>query len=683
MNGKDLLICLGGIDYQYYEEAESDDYTGVSYRKGIHRFVLIVAIITLMAMLVGFTVARVLRLQDMSVGKDIITQNFNEQGLAIEPTEIEVDVITLYGHSGDPIHSAVTEWFAFLDTYDPERKLVNNDPDNPDIPNVYEIDYHCYTVDMAKKVDEIAAKYGLKILEESVLIQQWQSDIFFEETGIGSFLLPDSSAELSHAAGIYYPPYNFDMDFDLSTDVLDYKLFASVRYAHKDYFPSVYKMGFDLNAFEQWDYTAPDGTQLLLAMSKKGESYIIAQLEEAMFIVQINGNLSGSNYPSADEILTKEQLEAIAEVFDYSIKPQAADMDVVKQRMDEADAAYWQEPEYEPVKYGSFSEFIMNHYTLPNKELLYTFYDITGDGVEELLIGRNGGFSLWVTIQNDEVRYKGYIGLNYLCEDGVREQYTSYDTREDRYEYIAPKSNTVVDEIDFYDEDKIICLVRIRDQWSSYDANHFDDTVKKITSEEAQAIMAQYPRVELEWYPLMDYPISETQTLGEYLEAKDVRVSNEEVREIYKEYLSSMKDMHYTHYRILDINGDGVDDLLLKGQDDTFTGVTDFYWNALTYRYGRIFSFEGDFYLCENGVLEIVDTRRNLGIGTESNGHQFKRWVGLDEELYELVVYHKAEDRWMADWWDEKTITDEEAEAILAKYPRIDQGMRPISELLN
>jgi hypothetical protein len=194
--------------------------------------------------------------------------------------------------------------------------------------------------------------------------------------------------------------------------------------------------------------------------------------------------------------------------------------------------------------------------------------------------------------------------------------------------------------------------------------------------------MGQYPRIELKWYSFMDYPLSETQTLGEYLEEKDVRVSNEELREIYREHLLNRKDMHYSHYRIYDINGDGVDDLLLKGEDDSFTGVTDYYWNALTYRYGRVFSFEMDFYLCEDGVLEIVDTRRNLGIGTESNGHQFKRWVGLDEELYELVVYNKAEASWMADWWNEQPITDEEAQAVLAKYPRIDQGMRPISELL-
>lgn len=681
MTGKYLLVHLGNISQRYYDEAAHDTIEEVpSSHKRIHKLVLIAVIIALTALLVGFTVVRYLRLQDMSVGKDTITQSFNEQGLAIEPTEIEVDIITLYGHSGDPVHQAVAEWFAFLETYDPDGKLKDNDPDDPEIPNVYEMNYHCYTLDMAKKVDEIAAKYGLKLLDDSVLFQQWQSDIFFEETGIDSFLLPNSGAAISNAAGLYYPPYNFDMDFKLSTEVLDSKLSASVRYARKDYFPSVYKMGFDLNAFTQWDYTAPDGTQLLLAMSKKGECYIIAQQENAMLIVQINGNLSGSNYPDADEILTKAQLEDIADLFDYSITPQAADMAAVKQRMEEADAAYYEEPVYEPVKYGSFTEFIKSNYTLPNQDLQYTFFDMTGDGVEELLIGRDGGFTSWVTLQNGEVQRKSAIYTNYLCEGGVMERYFLHEISEVR-SYFAPRSETVIADL-AYNEPAFLYVSRVRDQWST-STDGTPATRRYITQEEAQAIIDQYPRIDLAWMPFMDYPLSEEQTLRDYLEEKDVRVSNEELRNIYREHLLNRKDMHYTHYRILDINGDGVDDLLLKGEDDSFTGVTDFYWNALTYRYDRVFSFEMDFYLCEGGVLETVDTRRNLGIGTESNGHQFKRWVGLEEELYDLVVYNKAEAGWMADWWNEKPITDEEAEAILAKYPRIDQGMRPISELLN
>ena len=101
---------------------------------------------------------------------------------------------------------------------------------------------------------------------------------------------------------------------------------------------------------------------------------------------------------------------------------------------------------------------------------------------------------------------------------------------------------------------------------------------------------------------------------------------------------------------------------------------TDFYWTALTYRYGHIEGFAWDFYLCEDGVLECVGTRHDLGIGVEVTGHQFQRCIGFEKELLEFVAYNKATASWQGDWRNEVPMTEAEANAILAKYPRIDQG---------
>ena len=208
---------------------------------------------------------------------------------------------------------------------------------------------------------------------------------------------------------------------------------------------------------------------------------------------------------------------------------------------------------------------------------------------------------------------------------------------------------------------------------------------ESISEELAREIMARYPRIQLGWRPAMDYPVSETQTLGEYIESTDVRVSAEALLDIYKGYLKKQEEkgyMHYSHYRILDINGDGVDDLLLKGENDALIGNTDFYWMALTYRYGQIEGFAYDFYLCEDGVLERVETRHTGGVGVEINGHQFMRCQGFETENMGFVAYNRATASWQGDWWNEVPMTEEEANAVLARYSRIDQGMRPISELL-
>ena len=673
MNGKDLLISLGSISPKYYDEAENDTITQAKTHRTFRRPLLVAAIIALLLMLVGCAVVYVLRLQDMSIGTETYTQTFDDDGKYLdEPVEKTRDVLTLFGHSGDNIQKATAEWFAFLETYDADGELMDNNPDHAEIPNQYEYTYDCYTADMVAKVDEIAAKYDLKLLEEWLPFQAWQSDIFLEESGIGSLVRPDSGAEMTRLSGMFYPPYNFDVDIELKADSLENNLWVTVLYARKDYFPKDYPGGTDLSLYEQWDYTAPDGTALLLALNNKGHGYVIAELDNAMMILSVDGNYSSSAYPTEEQIMTREELEAAASVFDYSIRPQILDRTVVEVKLEESNKAHEAENVYVPETFGSFSDYIKTDVRIYDDELQYTFYDLTGDGEDDLLIGRNGTFDKILYIHDGEVINEQY-GSTYVCENGILENYTAYEIYEE-HQYMIPNFIIDPDEDDTMWEN-VQYLQRTRQQW-------FTDGTE-ITAEEAQTIMARYPRVTLNWMPLMNYPLSDGYTVGDYLNEKDVRVSNEEVVGIYRDFLNGMENIHYSHYRILDINGDGVDDLLLKGKNDAIMGNTDFYWLALTYRYGAIEGFASDFYLCEDGVLEKVETRYAGGFGVEKNGHQFIRCNEFEEETLDFVVYNKATASWQTDWWDEEPISEDEANAVLAKYPRIDQDMRPISELLN
>ena len=93
----------------------------------------------------------------------------------------------------------------------------------------------------------------------------------------------------------------------------------------------------------------------------------------------------------------------------------------------------------------------------------------------------------------------------------------------------------------------------------------------EISAEDAAAVIAKYPRIELDWKPLMDYPLdADGYTLGDYLQEKDVRVSDDELNRIYTDFLANRADSIYTHCRILDINGDGVKDLLLSGDGEKY-----------------------------------------------------------------------------------------------------------------
>ena len=665
MTGKDLLTAMSGIDGRYIEEAAP---AAAPKTRSLRRPLLVAAAIAAALLLVGCGIVYALRLQDMSIGKATYTQRFDDKGKAIDPVEKSLDIITPYGRSGDAIQQALKEWYEFQESYDQDHALMTNEPDIPSIPNQYEYTYSCYTQEMVDKVDEIAAKYNLKLLKEWIPFQRYQSDIFLEETGIQSLLLPDSGAQITGMAGMLYPPYNFSMEFNLVTENAG-TLMTSYGYARKDYFPRAFPGGMDIDAYEQWDHTTPDGTKVLLALSGKGQGEIIAEQENAMIMISIDGNraTSHTNYPDASEVMTKAELESIADQFDYSIQPKEVDRAVVEEKLAAAEEAYQAEHAYVPETYTDFSGYLKKKVYIPDESRQYAFSDLTGDGVDELLLGRDGAFFYWLSMENGEVVENVY-GDTYLCKGNILEQYEAPDMYWDieRHTYVKPENGGY--------GDKIVAVERVGNQWyRSYDIYERDKT--EISQDEAATIMAKYPRIQLDWKPLVDYPLDESGlTLGSYLKAKDVQPSDDELLRIYKDCLSR-QDSFYTHYRIMDINGDGVKDLLRSGDGDQ-------YWDIVTYRYGNLQLLPTTgFYLCENNVMEQIELF-NRDEGVEIEGTRFLRCNGFDREELDFVAYNKATASWQSDYIG-TPMSEADAKAILARYSRVDQGMQPISQLLN
>ena len=663
MTGKDLLTAMSGIDGRYIEEAAP---AAAPKRRSLRRPLLVAAAIAVALLLVGCGIVYALRLQDMSIGKETYTQRFDDKGKAIDPVEKSLDIITPYGRSGDAIQQALKEWYEFKESYDPDYALMTNDPDNPDIPNQYEYTYGCYTQEMVDKVDEIVAKYNLKLLDVPIVFQRYQSDIFLEETGIRSLLLPDSDAQMLELVGELFLPYNIYMEFQITTENAD-SPWGHYCYTRKDYFPEGVAKRMDLSSYEQWDHTAPDGTKLLLALSSKGQGEIIAEQENAMIMISIDGNRTQSDYPDASEVMTKAELESIADQFDYSIQPKEVNRAVVEEKLAAAEADY--QAEHSIVTYTNFSDFLKSIVYIPDESRQYIFYDLNGDGVDELLLGQDGAFTDWLEMENGEVMFRGFGDATYICQGNIVEEYQAPDMYWDIEWHHYYKSVTG-------DGDRIVSVKRDGDKWyRSYDIFDRDET--EISQTEAEAIIAQYPRIQLEWKPLMDYPLDESGlTLGNYLKAKDVQPSDDELLQIYRDYVNKARsDLLYTHYRIMDINGDGVKDLLLSGGGES-------YWSVWTYRYGNRYPLAHmDFYLCEDNVIESVELVHR-GKGVEIEGTTFLRFNGFDLETLDFVAYNKATASWQSDYIG-TPMSEADAKAILAKYSRIDQGMQPISQLLN
>ena len=148
--------------------------------------------------------------------------------------------------------------------------------------------------------------------------------------------------------------------------------------------------------------------------------------------------------------------------------------------------------------------------------------------MDEMLLGYDGAFVEFLTMRDGEVVSEIY-GTTYLCQGNVWEQYDPPERYWDIEQHTYSKS------VDGGYRDMIVSVKREGSQWyRSYDIYERDKT--EISQDEAAAIMAKYPRIQLDWKPLMDYPLDESGlTLGSYLKAKDVQPSDDELLRIYKD----------------------------------------------------------------------------------------------------------------------------------------------------
>ncbi len=679
MNANDLLDLMNNTKDKFVMEA-MESRAGKTGKKvlRLNRVALVAAILAVMLVLAG-CVAVFLRLQDMSVGQDTYIQRYDPSGKAIEPTEKVRQYINFSGYDSSPAQMASKEWYEFCESYDPEHKLMTNEPDLPDIPNDYEYCYGCYTPEMVQKLDEIAEKYDLNLLGLWVSIQRWQSDIALNAIGTTSLLKEGAQAEMGEVSGMLYPPYNFKFEFDMKLTGEDAlwtkRLYATAVYRNTHYVPSQGGWFLDLENYDQWSYTTSDGTKLLLALGKyNGSAFLVAEQKDAFYTIEIDSNINYTDYPDPADLITKEGVEQVAEVFDFSLIPTQIDADAMQADLEAAEAAYQAENTYIPPTYGDFTELMKESNWYWIYDMQYAFYDINEDGTDDLLLGNDGMLSYWYTMR-DGIVEEHFGNTGYLCEDGILEvvdtmfEYSSFL----RYTYSHLDKGIITEE----DPEM---LTHYKGKW--YDTTEYlwlntFDTTPTITEDEAKAIRSQYTHIELDWKPIFDYPLDEEgSTLGEYAKEQDVRLSDGELVDFYADWWKPRQERNdwITHYAIRDVNGDGVADLLLSGDGEK-------YWEAYTYRYGgmQLLSI-GDAYLCEDGIFEQVGERQEHP-GIVIDEYVFYTLDGFNRKILDYVAYDKSTTSWMSDY-DFTPMSEADAQEILNQYTPIDQGLRPISELV-
>ena len=498
MTNLELFMALGSISSENLsgaEELQNKPCVRTNRKVKMKRAVLIAAVITLTLLLAGCGIAYVLRLQNLKIGKQAIPQTqYDDSGNQIGETEVELDVLSMQGIKGSPNYLANQEWLAFTQSYTyTGGEYWESEPE-----------YWAYSVqnqEMVDKLDEICAKYGLKIIGKP-----WHEHIdcneFLKLLGVDSLLKPNADAVLSIPAGRFFPGGSVTIYGTLKLANTD-NLFT-YHCVKKDVFYDVFGYA-DADDLSQRNYTTTDGVNLLLLESDQS-GMILADREDCFFTLSVD--LTGD-----------ATLEQIAECFDFTVHtnpPDAAAADAREQASLEEMNSRQGDPNL--LRRPTYGEYVADliqgdemwrsidpEYTPPSKE--YAFYDVDGNGTEELLIFYNGYIGSIVGMKNG-ITDDGKSYHMYLCEDNVLVDFDSEPNGLGEYWYHIFRFANDGDPV--FSNPKERSIVRLKkcadgSWWRTSSTEHYAEFDTQITEEEAMDILNSYKPVKLDTRPLTEF----------------------------------------------------------------------------------------------------------------------------------------------------------------------------------
>ena len=145
-------------------EIRWEDYQTMKRGKSVKRLAMLAAVIALAAALSGLAVAaNFFGLRDALLPEQHSVYVTDENGIVVPGQYEYKDFISLSGYQDTPESQALAEWEAFLEEYDRDGAIVGEIGNNPTGFEGRYGNYLVYTQEMADKLEEIVAKYGLKL----------------------------------------------------------------------------------------------------------------------------------------------------------------------------------------------------------------------------------------------------------------------------------------------------------------------------------------------------------------------------------------------------------------------------------------------------------------------------------------------------------------------------------------
>jgi hypothetical protein len=228
----------------------------------------------------------------------------------------EQDLIALQGYPDSSEYKASEEWNLFRRSYDTDGSILGEVGNGS---NEYTEKYPMYLVyskDMADKLAEIAAKYGLKLHESMTVVGS--AGELYEAAGTGGFLTAANGGSNTQLGGYVYNDGTFHFDGEAFLEAGKNIPYQFGNYV-KGTFSDTYLNVGNADVYRERAYTTSGGMEVSLAISEN-KSLVIADLPNSFVVINVlTGSENGGSFGGS--AITLEDLQGFADMFDFSMIP--------------------------------------------------------------------------------------------------------------------------------------------------------------------------------------------------------------------------------------------------------------------------------------------------------------------------------------------------------------------------
>lgn len=513
--------------------------------------------------------------------------------------------------------------------------------------------YGCRNAEMAQKVDEICAKYGLNKVGNG--ISPDTTEEMFTALNVRSMVKDSGNGDVTTSNPSYSADGNFEFWGATMVSGVDYPIEYRVYRAMKQTLSTAYWEIENTSDYQWSNSVTTAGTDVLIAVGQSN-SLVLTDTGDSVIVIVV------MNATTGDTQTGKATLEALANTFDLSLAPRTRNDPVETTAPTESDTAI---PEaYQPViaKYvtaltehwggeacSNADISILVSYATSPSELGYALLDLDNDGTDELVIANNAErqviYDLYSLVDGKLVHvFTGWDRNSYELREGFRIlNIGSNGAASTDYVYCHLSRGQLV-------TDSLIRFDAATDPDHPWFRGTGENDLAPITDENWSEDEIYSAAASL---PIAITPFADN-SAGSY----------DPVLADYEGYLSTIDTSSIKYYALRDLDGDGQDELLLYNSGETLMKVAAIQnGTAQEILSGNVLD------LCEGNVLEAWEG----GSGAEQR--TYYRVENHTAVPFECIIYNIDENQCYRDsnydFYEENLtpITEEEYNRVVNTYP--------------